>query len=402
MKILHVATYVFPDAFGGAERFIHGLARAQAAAGHEVTVLTGNTGGLAAEERLDGFRVRRYPLPDARGLGFFRGVGRQVDLGLRDLAGEGFDFLHAHQIASAVPALDARFPARKLMTFHASYQLEFEAERLDGAPAGAGRSLPLADRLKSMAIGMLDRRCLSRAERITTLSRFVVGQIEALLPSARERVRVVPPGQDFERFAPGDRAGARQAFSIPQDALLIVTVRRLVRRMGIDILLQAAARLASRGLDVQVVIGGAGAEREALEALRAELGLGERVTFLGRVPDDRLPDLLRAADLFVLPTRSMEGFGMVTIEALACGTPVVATDTGGTPEILAPIDPALLAAPNPDAMASAIERLLRDATLRRELGARGAESVRARYAWPTVVANVDRVYRDLLQVPAHA
>lgn len=93
---------------------------------------------------------------------------------------------------------------------------------------------------------------------------------------------------------------------------------------------------------------------------------------------------------------------MVTIEALACGTPVVGTDTGATPEILAPIDPALLAAPEPDALAAAIERLLRDPARRGELGARGVQSVRSRFAWPAVIAQLDEVYGELVDAPARA
>ncbi len=391
-----MATFVFPDVFGGAERFIHGVARAQAESGHEVTVLTGNVGGFPAEEHLDGFRLLRYPLAKARGLRFYREADRQVRRALHALAGEGFDIIHAHQIASAVPALDVSFPAKRVLSFHASYQLEFEAERLEGAPAAGFRSLRFGDRIKSIAIGMLDRRCLHRAERIIVHTDFVLGQVVKLVPSARGRVRIIPPGLDFTRFSPGDRNPARSRLAIPPEAYLIVSVRRLVKRMGIDILLRAAAELNSRGLAFVVAIGGAGVERPALESLRRELGLEQQVRFLDRVSDEQLPALLRAADLVVVPSRSMEGFGISTIEALACGTPVVATDTGASPEILGPIDPALLVPLDPGALAARLEELLRNPTRRRELGAKGVEYVRARFAWPTIVANLDEIYVELV------
>jgi glycosyltransferase involved in cell wall biosynthesis len=258
----------------------------------------------------------------------------------------------------------------------------------------------LGDRLKSSAIGLLDRQCLQRAERIVVHTKFVLGQVEALVPSARGRVRIIPPGLDFVRFAPGDRTAARERLRLPPEGFLIVSVRRLVRRMGIDILIRAAGRLASNGLQFVVAIGGAGVEREALESLRNELGLEERVHFLGRVPDDELPELLRAADLIVVPSRSMEGFGISTIEGLASGTPVLATDSGASPEILGPIDPGLLVPADPDALATRIAELLRDPERRSELGAKGVESVRSRFAWPTIVASMDDVYGEL--VHAHA
>lgn len=387
---------MFPDLMAGAERFIRGVATAQAAKGHEVTVLSGNRWGLPAEERRDGFRLLRYPLRDVHGFRFFQDVRRQIDSALPALAREGFDILHAHQIASAVPALSAPFPARKLMSFQASYRLEFEAERLDGAPARKGSALRLDTKLKSLAIDMLDRQCLQKAERIVVLSQFVRGQVETLVRSALERTRIVPPGVDLERFSPGDRALARKALGLPTDVPLVVTVRRLARRMGIDLLLRSIHRLVSRGVRVAVAIAGVGPEGDALRELCRELELEQHVRFLGRVPDEQLPDLLRASDLFVLPTRSMEGFGLVTIEAMACGATVVGTNNGATPEILNAVDPRLLADAEPEALANAIARMLADDPLRLELGARGLEVARSRYGWEISIAKLDEVYEELL------
>lgn len=387
---------MFPDLHAGAERFIRGVATAQAAAGHDVTVIAGNRWGLPAEEHRDGFRLLRYPLRDVHGFAFFQEVRGQIDRVLPTLAREGFDVLHAHQIASAAPALSSSFPAKRVLSFHASYQLEFEAERLDGAPAGKGNPLRFDAKLKSLAIGMLDRRCLKKSERIVVLSNFVRGQVEALLPTALERTRVVPPGVDLERFSPGDRGRARQVFGLPSDVPLVVTVRRLARRMGIDILLRSIQILASQGSRVVVAIAGVGPEGESLKSLCRELSIEDQVRFLGRVPDEQLPDLFRAGDLFVLPTRSMEGFGMVTIEALACGATVVATDNGATPEILGAVDRRLLAAADPAALATAIGRMLGDERLRLDLGVRGLEIARSRYTWQASVAGLDSVYEELL------
>ena len=391
-----MSTFVYPDAIGGAERYIHGLARAQAASGHQVTVLTGDSGGHAAEERLDGLRIRRYPLSRRRGLGFYRDVQSAVSAALRSLASEGFDILHAHQIASAVPALTASFPARRVLGFHASHQLEFEAERRPAPEAGAASRLRLPDQVKAWAIRWLDQRCLQRAERIVVLTEFVRGQVARLAPRELSKVRVIPPGIEFDRFAPGVRAEARHRLEAPSDTFLIVTVRRLVRRMGIDLLLRAASLLAARGVPFLLAIGGTGGDRTRLESLGRELRIADRIRFLGRVPDDELPEWLRAADLVVVPSLAMEGFGISTAEALACGTPVVATDLGGNPEVLADLDPSLLVPPEPEALADRLEWLLRDPARRLELGARAAHYARHRYSWPSSVERVNQVYGELL------
>ncbi len=402
LKILHVATLVFPDALGGAERFIHGLAGAQVAAGHDVTVLSGDFGGRAPEERVNGFRLVRYPLPAARGFRFSQAVRRQVTRALPALALDGFDVLHAHQIASAAPAFDATFPAARVLNFHASHHLEFEAERLDGAPAGGQRRLRLGDWFKSQGIQMLDRRLLARAQRVVVHTDFVRQQVAALAPVALPRVRVIPAGLDTVRFAPGDGAPMRARLGLAPGTPLVVSVRRLVRRMGLDVLLRAAALLATREVPFLLVIGGDGPERSALESLRAELGLADRVRFLGRVPDEELPLLLRAADVIVVPSRSMEGFGMSTAEGMASGTPVVASDSGASPELLGPVDRALLTPAEPAPLAATLERLLRDPERRAELGAKCAASARERFAWPTIVNALDQVYGEVVGTHARA
>src|SRR5207248_6833614 len=115
----------------------------------------------------------------------------------------------------------------------------------------------------------------------------------------------------------------------------------------------------SRRADAQLLIAGAGSRRADLEALARSLGIAEHVRFLGFVPDADLPLYYQAADCFVLPTRELEGFGLVTVEALACGTPVLGTPVGATPELLDPLDPSLiLRGLAPETMAEDIRRYL--------------------------------------------
>ena len=154
----------------------------------------------------------------------------------------------------------------------------------------------------------------------------------------------VPGGVDLARFAPAeDKAAVRQALGLPTDRRLLLSVRRLAGRMGLDALVEAMPAVVARHPDVLLLIGGKGPERERLERLIDERGLRDHVRLLGFLPDAALAAHYQAADVFVLPTVALEGFGLVTVEALACGVPVIGTPIGATPELLTPLDPRLVA-----------------------------------------------------------
>jgi glycosyltransferase involved in cell wall biosynthesis len=152
-------------------------------------------------------------------------------------------------------------------------------------------------------------------------------------------VRVIPPGVDLDRFTPGDRAAARRALGISAEVPLALTVRRLVPRMGVHVLLEAWARAGGQAL---LAIAGDGPERAALERRTVALDITNRVRFVGRLADEELVSWYRAADVAVVPSTALEGFGLVLLESLACGTPVLASDAGGLPEALAGLDPSLV------------------------------------------------------------
>ena len=132
-------------------------------------------------------------------------------------------------------------------------------------------------------------------------------------------IDVLAPGVDLQRFSPGDRDAARQRLGLGKATKVVVSVRRLVPRTGVDILLDACSRVRDGGRDdLVLVIGGDGPERAALEARAVELGIASHTRFLGRIDDEELVDIYRIADLCVVPSTALEGFGLVVLEALAC------------------------------------------------------------------------------------
>jgi glycosyltransferase involved in cell wall biosynthesis len=217
----------------------------------------------------------------------------------------------------------------------------------------------MSTHLVSLALQQMEGRALRNCDRIVVLSDFSRRLLQTIHRGVNASVVAISGGVDVEHFHPApDRSGLRDKLNLPKDVLLLLTVRDLEQRMGIDILLRALRRLPS-DRPYQCLIGGTGPLRAFLEELAHRLGIAERVRFLGHIPEEQLPLYYQAADLFVLPTRSHEGFGLVTVEALACGTPVVATPAGATPEILGPLDRRLLASdPGELALASSLMEAL--------------------------------------------
>jgi phosphatidylinositol alpha-1,6-mannosyltransferase len=190
-------------------------------------------------------------------------------------------------------------------------------------------------------------------------------------------VTVVPPGVDVDRFVPladDERRAARRRLGLPDDGRLVVSLSRLVPRKGMDVLIEAAARLAGERPDLIVAIGGTGRDRKRLERLVARSGAPVR--FLGRVPDADMPALEATADVFAMLCRNrwagleQEGFGMVFLEAAAAGVPQVAGNSGGAAEAVEDGATGVVVDRPSDVaqVAAALARLLDDPERRVEMG----------------------------------
>jgi glycosyltransferase involved in cell wall biosynthesis len=243
----------------------------------------------------------------------------------------GTDLIDAHfALYALLPTLVSRLRGKPLVVhFHGPWAEESVA---------AGEASRLAIWVKHA----LERAVYRRAARLVVLSGAFKQSLVERYGVSPWKVEVVPPGVELERFVLGDRAQARAALDIDERAWVAVAVRRLVPRVGLDILLDAWAKAGTGLEDALLVIAGDGPERSTLEERANALGLGGRVRFLGRISDSQLVALYQAADVSVVPSVALEGFGLVVLEALACGTPVVASDTGGLPEALAGLDPSLI------------------------------------------------------------
>lgn len=274
--------------------------------------------------------------------------------------------------------------------FHGPWADEAVAERHAG-PAG---------RLARRAI---ERALYRRATRVVVLSGAFARLLVERYRVSPWRISIVAPGVDLVHFGPGDRAAARATFGVADDAWVAVSPRRLVPRTGVDVLVAAWSSLSTAaravGLTPELLVAGDGPERRVLEALAARADAGLSVRLLGEVSEDALVDLYRAADVCVVPSRALEGFGLVVLESLACGTPVVVTDVGGLPESVAGLGDELVV-PAEDA-ASLRARLWDAMTGTRPLPT--AERCRAhaeRFGWARAAERHRALYREAVRPPA--
>ena len=217
-----------------------------------------------------------------------------------------------------------------------------------------------------------------------------------------DRIIVNPGGADLKRFKPPEnRTVLKKELGFPEGKINLLTIRNLEPRMGLDNLFQSIFILKRKKIDVHLTVGGEGVESNNLESLIVELGLESYIKLIGFIPSELLPDFYGAADFFVLPTRSLEGFGLVTPESMACGTPVLGTPVGGTKEILSNFDLQFLFADiSPEAMAEGIERAISEYPVKskkyEDLRIRCRRYVEKNYSWQRHVDQLKSILDELI------
>ncbi len=385
MKILFVAEVSIAQVIGGAERVLREQALGLAARGHAVRVLT-RAGTQDRESRVsvEGVEETRYPVDRRTAMSFFLSSMRNARRVCLALAHESLpDVLLIHQplsglaVAGCLPGVPAVYTCLSLA------HEEFDTR--NRPPPGIGEWM--WHRCQSLARRRIEQRMLNRAQRVIVLSDFMRRRVADCHRVPGDRTLLFPAGVDTQFFSPVvDYRSTRAALGLTHEDFVLFTVRNLVPRMGLNSLLDAMPILRKEIPRIRLLIGGSGPLRAELEAQVKSLALGDCVRLLGFVPEAQLPAHYRAADLFVLPTAQLEGFGLVTIEALASGTPVLGTPVGATDEVLGRLDTSLLAR-GTDAESLAVgiaalyRRFMADPAERARLSEAGRTLVLHDYTW---------------------
>ncbi len=381
MKILHVYDYFAP----GNSRFGFDLDLQLKSFGHEVHLLAGvGELGPHSEDVLDGIPCHTYPYGFGRSafgmLRYTRRVNRQIFDRIQ--AREKFDLVLFNQPLSASGVLQSSqvVDVPKAYSFISPWAAEWEVTN----PGVHGIRRWFQTGFRNRIEDAVLRACSS----VMVVSDFMLNQLKTRHPGvSSDRLHVVGGAVDLDLFSPdGSREENRKKLGLPEKGNLLVTVRRLVPRMGVENLLRGFSSVLEHHPQTTLVIGGEGPVRADLEKIAEPFG--DRVRFLGYVPDDDLPVLYRAGDLFVLPTVELEGFGLVLIEAMACGTPSMGTPVAAIPEVLEP--EALFPGIKPEDLAAGINRFL--SSPRPE----GMREKVEKYAWPRVARKAEEVLMKAL------
>jgi glycosyltransferase involved in cell wall biosynthesis len=293
------------------------------------------------------------------------------------------DVVASHFALYAFPGLDLLKDHPLVVHFHGPWAHE---SRVEGE-----RSLAF------QAKAALERIVYRRGRLFVVLSQAFAGVLRDLYGVAEEDIRIVPGGVEVDRFDTGlMREEARERLSWPLDRPILLSVRRLYHRMGLENLIGAFREVHRRVPDALLYIAGKGPLAGDLHARITAEGLAEHVRLLGFVPDSDLPTVYRAADLSVVPTIALEGFGLITVESLAAGTPVLVTPVGGLPEVVRDLSPDLIL-PDADMMTMA-DRLTAILQGRVKLPAteRCQMYARQRYDWPVIAHRTRRIYEEAL------
>jgi glycogen synthase len=299
------------------------------------------------------------------------------------VARERPDVVASHFALFAFPCLDLIRHIPLIVHFHGPWAAESQME---------GEA-----RVTTSIKFFIEKLVYSRCEKAIVLTGAFGNVLHRTYGVPLEKITAIPGGVDVQRFnVSQSRGDARMRLGLPLDRPLIVAVRRLVKRMGLENLITSFFHVSERHKDALLVIVGSGTLSETLKRQVKEYGLADRVIFTGRVSEENLALYYRAANISVVPSVALEGFGLVVAESLACGTPALVTPVGGLPEVVSALSEHLVFE---GTSCDAITERLGEALAGR-LPLPSAEMcaayARAHFSWPIIAKRVKSVYGSIL------
>lgn len=377
MHTLQLGMGWFPEEAGGLNRFYYDCLHHLPQVGVSVTGLVAGSTTIYQQShgQVQAFAPAHSPL-------WYRWwkMRQVLDADLKE-----FDpaIIASHFALYTAPVLDKIADRPLVIHFHGPWALESDVET----------HRPLAVKIKQS----IERLVYHRGQSFIVLSQAFQQVLHQFYQVPLERIHIVPGAVNLDHFdIPHTVELARNTLDWPPDRLIILAVRRLSKRMGLENLITAIDKVRYYQPDVLLMIAGKGELMPTLQQQIKELNLSQNVRLLGFVADEQLPIAYRAANFSVVPTVALEGFGLIVLESLASGTPVLGTPVGGIPEILSQLsEELLLSGATSDQLAKGIlealtgERHLPDPDTCRRF-------VQQHYTWPVISQQIKAVYKAAL------
>ncbi len=369
-------------AHGGTEIAAYNLAINMVNRGHEVDVFTASINSKDSMENSEGMKIHRY----ATNLKI-----ASANLSLKLMykpINNNVEIVHAHYNIPLPDLSASRYAKKKDLPFIITYHADAQE---------SGGSF-----IRNTATAFYNRyilgKVLSNADVIITTSNAYIGESK-YLSKYRDKIKVVPNGinlKDFEIEL--SKEECRFKLALPQDKRIILFFGNIVAYKGPDILLKAFARVKKLYPNIMLLYVGRGEMQAELKELSVKMGLKDSVKFAGFVEEDLKPFYYHSADIFCLPSVTMaEAFGIVNLEAMACGLPVISSKLGGIPDIIQNGRNGFIVEPGDvKALADALIKLLEDDELQIKMSIEGKNMSKC-YSWAKIAEETEKIYENLLE-----
>ncbi|UCC58941.1 MAG: glycosyltransferase family 4 protein [Candidatus Bathyarchaeum sp.] len=391
--------FVTPEYFpisGGTGAYVYYLSRSLQKLGHNVHVVARHSED--SEDVVDGVDVHYR-----KGVGnavtkywrFARSASKKIEELNKKI---GFDVIHANLPLVPSFAIPKNSAKTLVCAVHSTWKGEAIVTRRDN-PKNLNPNEKMMLRFNFM-LRSYEKKLMKRSDALIAVSKYTVDELTELYGINEEKIHVIYNGVDINKFKPRtNRAELRREFGLEEETKIVLFVGRLYHRKGLEILLRSIPPVLQEFKDVKFAISGTGFKKkeESLRKLAKKLEIEDSVSFLGYVPDEKLPYLYSASDIFVLPA-IYENFPFAILEAQATGLPVISTKVGGIPEFLVDNENGFVIDPGDSTqLTQRVLALLQNPKLAKKMGDRGRKLIEEKLSWRLITGQVIDLYHKLLE-----
>ena len=379
---------------GGTGAYVYYLSRQLQKSGHNVHIITRHK--MNSTEIVDGVSIT-YIKCEGNPLTKYWSFARSTFKKLEELNKKfAFDIIHANLPLVPNFAIPKEPVNALISTVHSTWKGEAEAIKHEGL-----RKLNTNEKFMLEFNSLLrssEKKLMKRSDALIAVSMYTKKELTEFYDIDEEKIHIIYNGVDVQKFKPNkDRAGLRRELGLEEKQKIILFVGRLYQRKGLDTLFQSISKVVQNFKDAKFVISGEGfrQNKEKLLKLAEKLKIENSVLFVGYFPDEKLPDLYAASDIFVLPAL-YENFPFAILEAQATGLPVISTKVGGIPELVTNNKNGLLVEPaNSEQLTEEIMILLKNPKFAEELGKRARQLIEEKFAWSLITNEVVDLYSKI-------